>query len=235
MNDLRGRLASVLIGIATALVIVTASVTPFLSQRWVSFAQDRAQVTAWTGFTHEQVDAITASILHDLIFGPPAFDVEVDGVPVLKEREQQHMRDVRTVFGGLYVAAALSVVVLLVASRRRDRVRLWGAVKGGSIGLIVGTAVLGVVGFVAFDQLFEVFHEIFFPAGSYDFDPATDRLVQLFPFQFWEESAMAVGVVIIVVAALVAWVARRRGARARAQLASAVPSVAPVAATSDAG
>ena len=235
MNDLRGRLASVLIGIATALVIVTASVTPFLSQRWVSFAQDRAQVTAWTGFTHEQVDAITASILHDLIFGPPAFDVEVDGVPVLKEREQQHMRDVRTVFGGLYVAAALSVVVLLVASRWRDRVRLWGAVKGGSIGLIVGTAVLGVVGFVAFDQLFEVFHQIFFPAGSYDFDPATDRLVQLFPFQFWEESAMAVGAVIIVVAALVAWVARRRVANARSRLARPAPSVAPATASPDAG
>jgi integral membrane protein (TIGR01906 family) len=135
----------------------------------------------------------------------------------------------------LYVAAALSVVVLLIASRRRDRVRLWGAVKGGSIGLIVGTAVLGVVGFVAFDQLFEVFHEIFFPAGSYDFDPATDRLVQLFPFQFWEESAMAVGAVIIVVAAIVAWVARRRAVKARARLASPASAVAPAAVTSDAG
>ena len=36
-----------------------------------------------------------------------------------------------------------------------------------------------------------------FPAGSYDFDPATERLVQLFPFQFWDETAMVVGIVII--------------------------------------
>ena len=63
----------------------------------------------------------------------------------------------------------------------------------GALGLTVGTVVLGVVGLVAFDQLFSVFHEIFFPAGSYLFDPTTDRLVQLFPFAFWDETALVVG------------------------------------------
>jgi len=66
---------------------------------------------------------------------------------------------------------------------------------------------------VAFDQLFETFHEIFFPAGSYLFDPRTDRLVQLFPFQFWDETAMAVGVVIIALALSVAFLAGRRARR----------------------
>ncbi len=73
--------------------------------------------------------------------------------------------------------------------------------------------VVGVVGLVAFDRLFEIFHEVFFPAGSYLFDPATDRLVQLFPFQFWEETAMVVGVVIIAVSLAVAAVAGRRARR----------------------
>ena len=67
--------------------------------------------------------------------------------------------------------------------------------RGGAIGLTIGVVVVGVVGLVAFDRLFELFHEVFFPAGSYLFDPATDRLVQLFPFQFWEETAMVVGIV----------------------------------------
>ena len=66
---------------------------------------------------------------------------------------------------------------------------------------------------MAFDQLFETFHRIFFPAGSYLFDPTTDRLVQLFPFAFWQETAMVVGVAIIVVALLVATVAGRRARR----------------------
>ena len=57
---------------------------------------------------------------------------------------------------------------------------------------------------VAFDALFETFHEVLFPAGSYTFDPATERLVQLFPFQFWQETAIVVGVVIVAGCALVA-------------------------------
>ena len=105
------------------------------------------------------------------------------------------MADVRTVFRGLWVLAAISVVILVAASRRSDRAGTWRAVRGGAIGLTIGVVVVGVVGLVAFDRLFELFHEVFFPAGSYLFDPATDRLVQLFPFQFWDETAMVVGIV----------------------------------------
>jgi integral membrane protein (TIGR01906 family) len=65
----------------------------------------------------------------------------------------------------------------------------------------------GIVSFVAFDALFETFHRIFFAGGSYTFDPATERLVQLFPFQFWQETAIVVGAVCIVLAAIVAAVA----------------------------
>lgn len=216
MKDLGGRAASMLTGVAVALVIVALSVIPFLSPAWVAFAQDRSDAATWTGFSPEDLRRATDAILSDLVFGPPDFAVEIGGVPVLNERERAHMRDVRTVFIGLFAAAAISVVVLLVASRRRDRGRLWRSVRRGAIGLIIGTVVLGFVGLVAFDQLFELFHRIFFPPGSYLFDPATDRLVQLFPFQFWEESAMAVGVVIIALSSLTAWVAGRRGAAAQA-------------------
>ena len=220
MTDLSGKAVSVVTGIALALVIVAASILAFLTPQWVAFAQDRSDAAAWTGFPRDDLRIVTDALLADLVFGPPDFDVEIDGVPVLNEREQAHMRDVRSVFMALYVAAAISVVVLLVASRRRDRVRLWGSVRRGAIGLIISTIALGVLGFVAFDQLFEIFHRLFFPAGSYLFDPATDRLVQLFPFQFWEESAMAVGAVIIVISLLAAWVVGRRltaaGAKAQA-------------------
>jgi uncharacterized membrane protein len=69
---------------------------------------------------------------------------------------------------------------------------------------------------VAFDALFELFHQVFFPAGSYTFDPATERLVQLFPFQFWDDTALVLGVVIVVIALGVAVVASRRAAIANA-------------------
>jgi integral membrane protein (TIGR01906 family) len=221
VKDLGGRAASLVTGIAVALVIVAIAILPFLTPQWIAFEQGRSQAAAWTGFTPDDLRTATDAILSDLVWGPPAFDVEIGGVPVLNERERQHMRDVRTVFMGLYAAAVASVVVLAVASRRRDRIRLWRSVARGAVGLIVGTVILGVVALIAFDQLFELFHRIFFPAGSYLFDPATDRLVQLFPFQFWQETAMAVGALIIVLALITAWLARRRAGRAAAAAALA--------------
>jgi integral membrane protein (TIGR01906 family) len=221
-----GRAASILIGLATAIVIVTLAVLPFLTPQWVAFEQGRAKAAAWTGFTAEHLRTATDSILADLVLGG-SFDVQVDGTPVLNPREQAHMADVRTVFRGLWVLAAISAVVLVAASRRRDRPGTWRGVRGGAIGLTIGVVVVGIVGLVAFDRLFELFHEVFFPAGSYQFDPVTDRLVQLFPFQFWDETAMVVGIVVITGSLAVAAVAGRRARRSETARPAAELATAP--------
>ena len=64
-------------------------------------------------------------------------------------------------------------------------------------------------------EAFEIFHRLFFAGGSYTFDPRTDRLVQLFPFDFWSETTLVVGGMIVVLAALV-WFGASRLARAPA-------------------
>ena len=71
--------------------------------------------------------------------------------------------------------------------------------------------VLGVVSLVAFDALFEAFHEIFFAGGTYLFDPRSERLVQLFPDQFWSETSIVLAVILLGLARLVAVIGRRRG------------------------
>jgi hypothetical protein len=43
VNPLGGRAASVLTGLATAIVIVAVTIIPFLSPQWVAFDQGRAQ------------------------------------------------------------------------------------------------------------------------------------------------------------------------------------------------
>ncbi len=213
MNTLAGRAGSLVIAIATAFAIVAITLPLFLNPAWVAFEQGRAQATAWTGFSEAELRGATNAILADLVLGPPAFDVTIAGQPVLNERERGHMRDVRGVFGGFFaVALGLAVVALAVAARRRgpDRPRTWRAVRGGALALIVVLVVGGVISFVAFDALFEVFHRLFFAGGSYTFDPATERLVQLFPFQFWQETAFVVGVVCVGFAIAAAWISGRR-------------------------
>jgi integral membrane protein (TIGR01906 family) len=207
------RAADLWIAFATAITIVAVTIPLFLNPAWVGFEQGRAQATAWTGFPEAELRVATDSILADLVLGPPDFDVEVAGAPVLEERERAHMRDVRGVFTGFYVVAAiLAVVAVAIALRRRGdgRLRTWRAVQAGALGLVATLVVSGVIALVAFDTLFEVFHRLLFTGGSYTFDPRSDRLVQLFPFQFWQETAMAVGLVAIVVALIVATVARRK-------------------------
>jgi integral membrane protein (TIGR01906 family) len=131
---------------------------------------------------------------------------------------------VRGVFQGFYVLVALSVVGLVLAFRRwrasEERAAWWRAVRRGAAGLAVAVAVLGVVSLVAFDAAFELFHRIFFAPGSYDFDPATSRLVQLFPDQFWSDTTLALGIVVPLASAAVAWLATRRLAAIAAGAAS---------------
>jgi integral membrane protein (TIGR01906 family) len=211
VHHLAGRAADLVIAVATAFVILAVTIPLFLNPLWVSFEQGRAEAAAWTGFSETDLHAATGSILSDLVIGPPDFDVAIAGTPVLDERERQHMRDVRGVFIGFFaVALVLGLAAVVIAARRRGaaaRAATWRAVWGGAVGLIATLVVVGVVSFVAFDTLFEVFHQIFFAGGSYTFDPATERLVQLFPFAFWQETAIVLGIVAIALALLVAWVA----------------------------
>jgi integral membrane protein (TIGR01906 family) len=197
------------------MAVIAVTIPLFLNPIWVAFEQGRAQAAAWTGFSDADLRRATDSILSDLVFGPPDFAVEVAGSPVLEERERAHMRDVRDVFIAFFrVAQIAAIVALVIAWRRRrradDRLATWRAVRAGALGLVATLLIAGVVALVAFDALFEVFHRLLFAGGSYDFDPRTERLVQLFPFQFWQETAIAVGAVAVVVALVVAAVANRR-------------------------
>jgi integral membrane protein (TIGR01906 family) len=214
MNALRGLVASLVIGIATAVAVVGLAIIPFLNPVWVGFEQDRAQALAWTGFSPVQLSAATNEILADLVLGPPDFDVRLDGVPVLVEREREHMRDVRSVFAGFYVVAAGCAVLVLAAfaiQRGPDaRRRLWRRLAGTGTAIVLVTVVGGAAGVLFFDAAFEIFHRLFFPAGTYLFDPRTDRLVQLFPEQFWVETTIGVGIVVIGLGLALRWLGRRR-------------------------
>ena len=196
------------------LSIVALTLPLFLNPVWVAFEQGRSQAGAWAGFTEPELRAATDSILGDLVIGPPEFEVAIAGAPVLNERERGHMRDVRGVFIGFFAVTALLIAAALAihARRRRgaERAGSWGAVRTGSLALIAALIGGGVLSVIAFDTVFEVFHRIFFAGGSYTFDPSTERLVQLFPLAFWQETALAVAAVCIVLAVLVAVVANRR-------------------------
>ena len=204
-----------MIAAATALVLLGGSIVPFLNPMFVRFEQDRTGVRELTGYSAGELDQVTGALLADLVLWRGSFEVTLDGVPVLRQPEIDHMIDVRSVFAGLFALVVAGVAVLVIAFRReaggQRRAATWRAVAGGARGLAIGIAIVGIFTVLAFDAAFEVFHRLFFSAGSYTFDPRTDKLVQLFPEPFWSETAVLVGVVAIV-ASIVVWsVARRLG------------------------
>jgi uncharacterized membrane protein len=75
-------------------------------------------------------------------------------------------------------------------------------------------AVIGVAAAVAFDPLFLLFHDVFFPQGNFLFDPATSNLLRLYPEWYWQGITAGVGLSFITVSFLAAWTAHKALRRA---------------------
>ena len=204
-----------IISTAVVLAIAAVALAALFNPVWIGPAQVRSDVPAITGWSSAEVERITGSVVGDVLLGPPAFDVSgPDGQPVLDDAERGHMRDVYTVL------RAFALVVLLVGGagalllwRHRSEAASWRAVARGAGLLASAGAVLAVLVTFFFDAAFLAFHLVFFPQGNFSFDPATERLTQLFPSQFWTESAAAV-VVVGLALSLGTWFLARRRARA---------------------
>jgi integral membrane protein (TIGR01906 family) len=215
-----GRLiSSALVAVATMIVIVTFAVALFANPIWLVLEQDKVQATAQTGYTIQELGQLDRAILGDMFFGPGRFDAQLRGEVVFNERERQHLADVRTAFFGLGIAAVISIVVLIATRRlRRDRAGFWAAVRAGAgalAGSVIGAAIFVIF---AFPVVFELFHRLLFPGGTYTFDPTTERLVQVFPQALWSDTTLAAGLVILIVAAFVYTSAGKRSREAAARL-----------------
>ncbi len=68
---------------------------------------------------------------------------------------------------------------------------------------------MAIVFAVAFDAAFLAFHEIFFPPGTYLFEPGS-KLITLFPSGFWFDASLVAGAAIVVSALIVAFIGLRR-------------------------
>lgn len=203
------RLRAVVAAVAAVIAIVGFTVALFFNPLWIGFEQERSGVPAITGYTPDEVRDVTGSILGDLFLGPPEFDAAVGGEPVLDAAERSHMTDVRNVLlpAAILFAAAVAVLVVLIATNGR-RAWLWRAIAIGSGALTLAGVAAGVAVLFFFDAAFLLFHLIVFPQGNFSFDPRTQRLTQLFPDQFWTETAAAIaitGAALAVTVTIVAW------------------------------
>jgi uncharacterized membrane protein len=109
------------------------------------------------------------------------------------------------VFRGAETAAALcAVVILFRLARARRRGMALLLLRDGALVAVAMVAVIGVVATLAFDELFLLFHQVFFPRGNFLFDPATSNLLRLYPDWYWQAITGAVTLSFITLSLLVA-------------------------------
>jgi integral membrane protein (TIGR01906 family) len=198
-------------GLALALVILLTGPLLLFNPPFVSALQARHEVAASFGTSREEIDRVTGEMLGDLFIGG-TFEAALEGEsPLLNERERSHMSDVSRLVQ-LLTAVALVALVLALATGlllRREPIRQ-GRIMLTAAGIIGAVAVVLAVTFaVAFDAMFLTFHEIFFPPGTYLFEPGS-RLITLFPGGFWFDASLAAGGAVILTALVVALIGLAR-------------------------
>jgi len=128
--------------------------------------------------------------------GPPGGSTTTD---FFTRAEQAHMADVRRVFVGFEIAAtvaACGVVLLVARAARRSRPAATILVRDAAIVAGAAVAAIAVVAAIAFDPLFLLFHEVFFPQGNFLFGPDSN-LIALYPDPYWYGVTLRVGLTFV--------------------------------------
>jgi integral membrane protein (TIGR01906 family) len=207
---------NVLVSIATAIAILGVALLPLLTPLVIHPLLDLGQANLWLGLSPATTHQLSDRTVAELVFGPGAFAFAgASGAPFYTAAEASHLRDARTLLYLFEAVALISLVLVFWSARSRGA---WTAISRGAGALIVAVVVIGVVGFLAFEPAFELFHEIFFPGGNWAFDPYTSHLVQLYPYVFWEAVSASLGALAIGISLAVWWVARRKARNAETGL-----------------
>jgi len=188
VKPLRRLLRRLLLALAAAALAIGATTAIFLTPPVVHFLLSVSDAHTVLGVEPRVAEALSDALVGDLLTDG-AFDAPLGDTPLLSAGERSHLVDVGSLLRVVLVAGLGGLVVLALARARR-RTWLRVAIRDGAA-LIVGGALVAAAAFtLAFDATFSLFHGLFFAAGTWTFNPATDRLVQLYPESFWILAAL---------------------------------------------
>jgi integral membrane protein (TIGR01906 family) len=209
VKPLRRLLRRALLALAAAALAIGATTAIFLTPPVVHLLLSVSDAHTVLGVEPRVAEALSDALVGDLLTDG-AFDAPLGDTPLLSAGERSHLVDVGSLLRVVLVAG-LGGLITLAAARTRRRAWLRVAIRDGAA-LIIGGALVAAAAFtLAFDATFSFFHGLFFAAGTWTFNPATDRLVQLYPQEFWTLAAL----LFCLALALLSFAAYRMTARSR--------------------
>lgn len=118
-------------------------------------------------------------------------------VSLFNARETAHLADVRDLFRQVFTAQQIALAVVLslaVLLTLFAGVRaLAGALLYGSLLTVGLIALSGGLAALAFDEAWSGLHLFAFANDLWRLNPATDRLIQMFPEDFWMDMTVLIG------------------------------------------
>jgi len=105
------------------------------------------------------------------------------------EQGTSHFKDVKDLLNLFYILGAVGIVGLVSSvlyEKRKNKEVNTKFIKYSifilvSIMIFIALAIL----YFGFDEVFEIFHQIFFRNKDYAFDPSTDQIIMLLPAEFF--------------------------------------------------
>jgi integral membrane protein (TIGR01906 family) len=162
-------------------------------------------------------------------------------ISLFNERETEHMEDVKGLMRLVFrlnewsLAYVLAYITCAVLWTREGS--LQSLARRALMGMAAGFTVVVAVGATAaagFDRFWTRFHELAFRNDLWQLSPERDRLIQMFPERFWEESTFILAGMMLAEAALIAGVSLailylrpEREEAERSPAATALPGIRP--------
>lgn len=217
------RFLQVVVALFFPVIVVAAAVRIVATSSFLWFEYHRPGFPADRfGFSlEERMTYGSYALDYVLNFAPPQYLgglVSSDGKYLFLDSEVGHMADVKGVLGvGFLLGLVLAVLAVLacVHLARHYRGGVRRALFAGAVLTLVGGAVLAVLAVLAWEAFFTQVHAVFFPDGTWTFR-VDDTLIRLFPEQFWSDSALTVGILVLgatILTLIVSWPTKVRRER----------------------
>ena len=215
------RLAAVGFVLALPLLLITSNVR-FLAgeQRLYERGFREYNSDERTGLDLQQLDRAASEVIDYFENDATTLRITVvdggDEVSLYNTRETEHMKDVksliRTVFrvneiSLAYVLTYIAAVFIWAGGAPLRRLAML-SLAGIGVGVLIVGFVLGAAALYGFDATWTRFHTLVFNNDFWRLNPATDRLIQMFPEPFWQEetyllAAMTIAEVFVIVIAAI--------------------------------
>lgn len=190
------KFTDLIIGLLFALFFISAGVILAVNFRPLYYYDIKHLDIAKTSGIEASVIKENYDVLID--YNSPFFKGELN-FPTLPSSAPalEHFREVKNLFLSFYYICAVTAILLLVIILYKKKTRDYSYLFPSGVTVIVLPSLVAAACAINFDELFIVFHKIFFRNNYWLFDPATDPIINLLPDTYFMHCLLFILAVIL--------------------------------------